>query len=129
MKTSRNPSNIHAPLGSYAHQIEIRGPERMLMLSGQVGKREDGFVPDDPIEQIELALENIERNLRAANMEIKDLVKLTFYLVGEIDTARRRATTAAFLQGHQPCMTLVYVVALAAPIYRVEIDAWASCAS
>ncbi len=70
MKEFRNPQNVHQPLGSYSHQIEITGNERMLVLSGQVGIREDGTVPEDPIEQIEVALENIFRNLQAANMSV-----------------------------------------------------------
>ena len=126
MKEFRNPQDVHKPLGSYSHQIEITGNERMLVLSGQVGMQEDGIVPEDPLEQIGVALENIFRNLRAANMEVKDIVKLTYYLVGEIDTTKRRERVASKLQGHQPCSTLLYVAALAAPIYRVEIDAWAS---
>ena len=126
MKEFRNPQNVHQPLGSYSHQIEIRGNERMLVLSGQVGMREDGTVPDDPIEQIDIALENIFRNLQSANMGVKDIVKLTYYLVGEIGTAKRRELVASKLQGHKPCSTLLYVAALASPIYKVEIDAWAS---
>ena len=126
MKESRNPQNIHKPLGQYSHQIEITGNERMLVLSGQVGMREDGSVPEDAFEQIDIAFENIFRNLQAANMDVKDIVKLTYYLVGEIDTAKRREWTASKLQGHQPCSTLLYVAGLAAPIYKVEIDAWAS---
>ena len=126
MKEFRNPKNIHKPLGQYSHQIEITGNERMLVLSGQVGMREDGSVPEDALEQIDVAFENIFRNLQAANMDVKDIVKLTYYLVGEIDTAKRRELTASKLQGHQPCSTLLYVAALAAPIYKVEIDAWAS---
>lgn len=126
MKESRNPQNIHKPLGQYSHQIEITGNERMLVLSGQVGMREDGSVPEDALEQIDVAFENIFRNLQAANMDVKDIVKLTYYLVGEIDTAKRRELTASKLQGHQPCSTLLYVAALAAPIYKIELDAWAS---
>jgi len=126
VKEFRNPQNVHQPLGSYSHQIEIRGNERMLVLSGQVGMREDGTVPDDPIEQIDIALENIFRNLQSANMGVKDIVKLTYYLVGEIGTAKRRELVASKLQGHKPCSTLLYVAALASPIYKVEIDAWAS---
>ena len=128
MKEFRDPQNVHQPLGSYSHQIEIRGNEHMLVLSGQVGMREDGTVPDDPIGQIDIALENIFRNLQAANMGVKDIVKLTYYLVGEIDTAKRRELVASKLQGHKPCSTLLYVAALASPIYKVEIDAWASSA-
>ena len=126
MKEFRNPSDVHQPLGSYSHQIEIRGNERLLVISGQVGVREDGSVPDDPFEQIDVAFENIFRNLRAAGMEVKDLIKLTYYLVGEIDTARRREIVLSKLRGHQPCSTLLYVAGLASPVYRVEIDAWVS---
>ncbi len=126
MKEFRNPQDIHEPLGSYSHQIEIKENERLLVISGQVGMREDGTVPDDPFQQIDLAFENIFRNLRAANMDVKDIIKLTYYLVGEIDTARRREVVLSKLQGHQPCSTLLYVVALASPMFRVEIDVWAS---
>ncbi len=126
MKEFRNPQDVHKPLGGYSHQIEITGKERLLILSGQVGMREDGTIPEDPLEQIDLAFENIFRNLRAANMDVKDIVKLTYYLVGEIDTMKRRELVASKLQGHQPCSTLLYVAALASPQLWVEIDAWAS---
>jgi len=126
MKEFRNPQDVHEPIGSYSHQIEIRGNERMLVLSGQVGMLEDGTVPADPLAQIDIALENIFRNLRAANMDVKDIIKLTYYLVSEIDTAKRRELIASKLEGHKPCSTLLYVAALASPIYKVEIDAWAS---
>jgi 2-iminobutanoate/2-iminopropanoate deaminase len=126
MKEIRNPQNIHTPLGSYSHQIEVTGNERLLVLSGQVGMRQDGTVPEDPLEQIDVAFENIFRNLRAAGMEVSDLIKITYYLVGEIDTAKRREVVLSKLEGHQPCSTLLYVAGLASPIYKVEIDAWAS---
>jgi 2-iminobutanoate/2-iminopropanoate deaminase len=129
VKEYRNPPDVHQPIAAYTHQIELSGPERLLFLSGQVGREVDGSVPDDPIEQLDVALENLERNLHAANMGIEDVVKLTFYLVGEMDAARRRDVLVARLQSHQPCMTLLFVAALASPIYKVEIDAWASSAS
>lgn len=82
-------------------------------------------MPEDPIAQISVALENVRRNLEAAGMSIPDLVKVTWYLVGEVDGRRRREVTAEWLQGHEPCSTLLYVAALAAPEFRVEVDAWA----
>ena len=126
MKRFLNPETIHKPLGGYSHQVEITG-ERMLILSGQVGMRPDGSIPEDPIEQLDIAFENIFCNLRAANMQVTDLVKLTTYLVGEWDTDKRRALVASKLAGHQPAMTLMYATALASPAIKVEIDAWASC--
>ena len=125
MKESRNPRDVHQPLGSYSHQIEISN-ERLLVISGQVGMLQDGTIPEDPFEQIDLAFENIFRNLRAAHMDVKDIIKLTYYLVGEIDTVKRREVVLSKLQGHQPGSTLLYVAALASPAFRVEIDAWAS---
>ncbi len=126
MKEFRNPHDVHSPVAAYTHQIEIRGPERLLILSGQIGQREDGTVPADPIAQLEVAWENLYRNLRAAKMDVEDIVKLTLYLVGDMDTERRREVIASRLRGHKPCMTLVFVAALASPVYRVELDAWAS---
>jgi len=126
MKEFRNPQDVHEPVGSYSHQIEIKGNERLLVISGQVGMRQDGSVPDDPLEQMEVALENILSNLRAANMDVTDLIKMTYYLVDEIDAAKRRDLITSKFRGHKPCSTLLYVAALASPKFRVEIDAWAS---
>lgn len=128
MKKFRNPQDVHQPLGSYSHQVEITGNERLLILSGQVGMRKDGTVPDDPLEQMDIAFENIFRNLRAVNMDIKDIIKLTYYLAGEMDTAKRRELVVSKLQGHKPCSTLLFVASLASPIYKVEIEALASIA-
>ena len=126
MKQRRNPDGIHEPLGVYTHQIEVSGPERLLFLAGQVGQRADGSVPEDPLEQLEVALDNVRGNLEAAGMGVDDLVKLIFYHVGDVDRERRRDLLTAKLEGHRPCMTLLFISALAAPAYKVEVDAWAS---
>ena len=126
MKTSRDPSTLHPPLAAYTHQIEISGAERQLVMSGQVGMTADGHVPDDPIEQLGIALDNVERNLEAAGMDFGDLVKLTTYAVGEWDANARRQMMAARLGANHPCTTLLYVAGLASPKLLVELDAWAS---
>ncbi|WDO04599.1 RidA family protein [Streptomyces murinus] len=122
---SRNPLQVHTPVAEYTHQMEAGPSARWLVLSGQIGMRPDGEVPTEPIEQVSVALENIRRNLEAAGMSVADLVKLTFYLVGDMDPAQRRSAVAEFLGDHRPCTTLLYVSALASPALRVEIDAWA----
>jgi 2-iminobutanoate/2-iminopropanoate deaminase len=126
MKVSRNPESVHAPLAGYSHQIELSGSERLLVLSGQVGMGPAGEVPDGAAEQFELALLNIVRNLEAAEMTPADLVKLTFYLTEPVAPERRAEILGGVLQGHAPCMTLIFVPALAGPALKVEIDAWAS---
>ena len=91
MKTARNPESIHAPLGRYVHQIEASAESRLLFISGQIGAEPDGTVPEDAVAQFRVALENVTRNLEAAGFEASDLVKLTTYVVGELDPAGRRA--------------------------------------
>ncbi len=125
MKISRNPETIHNPVAPYVHQIEVTGPNRWLNLSGQLGMRIDGTVPENPLEQLQLGLENVKKNLDAAEMEIKDLTKMVFYLVGDFEAEQRRKIIGDFLGEHLPCTTMIYVVALAAPSFKVEIDAWA----
>lgn len=126
MRITRNPETIHSPLAAYAHQIEVSGAQRWLILSGQIGMKQDGSLPEDPVEQFETALKNVDNNLTAANMEVKDVLKLTIYLVDPIDAEKRRELLSAWSKGHEPCMTLIYVTALASPKIKVELDAMAS---
>jgi 2-iminobutanoate/2-iminopropanoate deaminase len=128
MKQPRNPSTVHPPLAAYAHQIDITGPQRWLVLSGQVGMRPDGTLPPGALEQLDVALENVIRNVQAATMDVEDIVKLTFYLVADpeaADAAKRRAVIAARLPGGEVCTTLLFVAGLASSTLKVEIDAWA----
>lgn len=126
MKEFRNPEDIHPPLAAYAHQVEVSGGERLLVMSGQVGMTPGGSVPDGALDQLDVALENVRSNLEAAGMDLDDLIKLTFYVAGEMDAVRRRQIVASKLRDHRPCMTLLFVSSLASPALKVEIDAWAS---
>jgi enamine deaminase RidA (YjgF/YER057c/UK114 family) len=125
VKQARNPDSIHAPLGRYVHQIEVSGESRTLFLSGQLGMELDGSLSDDPVAQLGVALQNVLRNLDAAGYQTTDLVKITTYVVGEMDPAGRRAEMERLLGDHVPTSTLVFVAALARPEFKVEIDAWA----
>ena len=128
MKTSRNPETIAAPVGRYVHQIQVDSPSKLLFIAGQVGMRPDGSVPDDGVEQLGVALQNVLANVDAAGMDVADLAKITTYVVAgtELDPARRRSVMEDLLGEHVPTSTLVFVAALAAPQYKVEIDGWAA---
>ena len=102
MKIARNPQNIHPPVAPYVHQIEVTGPQRSLTLSGQIGMMTDGSIPEDAIGQLKIALENIKKNLASADMEIQDITKLVFYLVGDMDANRRKEIINDFLGEHLP---------------------------
>jgi enamine deaminase RidA (YjgF/YER057c/UK114 family) len=126
LRTVRNPETIHPPLGHYVHQVEVRNPEVVLFIAGQVGMQLDGSVPKDAIAQLDAALANVVRNLEAAGLSTTDLTKITTYVVGTIDREARAATVRKHLGDHKPTSTLVFVAALASPDYLVEVDAWAA---
>ena len=86
----------------------------------------DGVIPNDAAEQLDLALQNVLRNLDEAGMTPGDLVKLTFYLTEPVPPERRSEILATRLAGHAPCMTLVLVAGLASPALKAEVDDWAS---
>ena len=121
-----NPQTIHPPVGTYAHQVEVPEGSRWLVLAGQIGRSPDGSVPPSQVEQLEVALENVRRNLEAGGMGITDIVKVTWYFVGDEDAARRREVIGRWLGDHRCASTLLFVSALAAPDYLVEVDAWAA---
>jgi enamine deaminase RidA (YjgF/YER057c/UK114 family) len=121
-----NPDSVHPPLGAYSHQVEVPPGSRLIVMAGQVGKTADGLVPEDPIDQAKVALENVKHNLEAAGLGVEDVVKLTWYVVGAIDPQRRREVLMAWLGDHRPASTFLYVAGLASPEYKVEIDALAA---
>jgi 2-iminobutanoate/2-iminopropanoate deaminase len=45
-----NASNAPLPVAAYPQAIEVSGPMRTLYISGQVGQRMDGTIPDDIVE-------------------------------------------------------------------------------
>lgn len=126
MNTPRNPGHVHPPVGRYVHQIEVTNPSRILFISGQVGMEQDGTIPEDPIDQLGIAIENVIRNLGAAGLNLDALTKVTIYAVGELDPVARRNELSQHLGEHVTCSTFVYVAGLASPEYKVEIDAWAA---
>jgi enamine deaminase RidA (YjgF/YER057c/UK114 family) len=126
MHLTRNPETVHPPVGRYVHQIEVANPSRLLFISGQIGRALDGSLPADPTEQFRIAVENVIRNLEAAGLGVEALTKVTTYVVGELDPAGRRAVLDELLGAHVSCSTLVFVAALAAPEFKVEVDAWAA---
>ncbi|MEQ8654392.1 MAG: RidA family protein [Kiloniellales bacterium] len=66
--------------GGYVQALEVRGESRTLYISGQVPVASDGSVPDGFEAQAHLAWANLRAQLRAADMDLENLVKVTIYL-------------------------------------------------
>lgn len=126
MRRHLTPETIRAPFGRYHHAVEVRGTERLLFLSGQLGIRPDGSVPEGAAEQTEVALANIDACLAAAGMDRGHLVRLTTFLVDAADRPAFMAVRDGWVPDPPPASTLVIVKALAQPAFRVEVEAVAA---
>lgn len=117
-----NHPNMPAPMG-YSHAVEAKGMQSMLFVSGQVGVRADGSVPDTVGEQAKLAVANVNAMLATAGMDSTDIAKVTIYLTDESHLGEFMAAAAGTLPSPPPATTLLIVKALAAPNLFVEIEA------
>ena len=117
-----NPSTVAAPFATYSHGVELDGPVRFLFGAGQVGVRPDGTVGDDIEEQARLVWHNIREILASAGMEITDIVQLNMLLLDRSDREAAAAVRSEALGDHRPATTLMYVVGLSRPEWRVEVD-------
>jgi enamine deaminase RidA (YjgF/YER057c/UK114 family) len=123
--THSNPPAVRAPTG-YTHAIEIRNPERWLVISGQVGVAPDGTVPTTGEGQITQALANLRAVLVANNMDVTNIVKTTVFLTDRGLLPAFRSARGAVLGDHAPASTLLFVTGLADPRFVVEIEAEAA---
>jgi 2-iminobutanoate/2-iminopropanoate deaminase len=123
--TRSNPSTVRAPTG-YTHAIEVRNPERWLIISGQVGLAPDGTIPETGGGQITQALANLRAVLEANDMTVTNIVKTTVFLTDRSLLGAYRAARTALLGEHAPASTLLFVAGLADPRFVVEIEAEAA---
>lgn len=124
-KTIVEVPSIYEPAGQYSHAITVTGG-RTVYLSGVVGKRPDGSIPEgDVAAQADLAFRNLEEVMRAAGGTLEDIVKVNIYLgVDFADHAGElREIRARYLHNDFPTSTLVRVAGFAGPEYLFEIEA------
>jgi enamine deaminase RidA (YjgF/YER057c/UK114 family) len=120
--TRSNPATVRAPTG-YTHAIEIRNPERWLIISGQVGMAPDGSIPDSGEAQIAQAFANLRAVLEANGMTPANIVKTTVFLTDRGLLQAYRSTRGAVFGDHAPASTLLFISGLADPRFVVEIEA------
>ena len=92
-----NAPDAPLPAAAYTQAIEVSGATRTLYISGQVGQRVDGTIPDDIVEQSRLAWQNLEAQLKAAGMTLDNLVKITTILPNHGDLVAAREVRSKVL--------------------------------
>jgi enamine deaminase RidA (YjgF/YER057c/UK114 family) len=101
----------------------------MVMVSGQVPLDEAGRLvgAGDALAQARQVFRNIGAALVAAGASFADVVKLTVFLTDIADLAAfREARDEVFDAAAPPASSLVQVVALVNPEFRIEIEAVAA---
>ena len=128
-RTAVNPWKWSLPY-SFNQAEVIEGATRHLICSGQTAIDVDGEPQHagDMRAQVALSLDNLETVLKAAEMTLSNVVRLTIYttdvdqMVANWDVLTERLGTA----GVKPPLTLVGIARLAFPELLVEIEATAA---
>lgn len=106
----------------YSQGMIAHGETRTLYIAGQVGLDATGNMPADFETQARQAFNNMLGVLKAADMKVTDLIKVTAFLTEEADYAAYGALRTEFLAGHKPTSTLLVVKALARSGWKFEIE-------
>ena len=112
--------NLPAPVSHYCHVV--RAGDR-VWVSGMVGIRKDGSIPEDVVGQFEVAMDWLDRALRAAGGLPEHIVKVQVFLTDINDRAKINPLRQDYFGKHRPASTLVEVSALITPKLKVEIEA------
>jgi len=107
------------PVSHYCHAT--RAGDR-VWVSGTVGVRADGSIPESTVEQFQVAMDSVDRCLKAAGAEAQDVVKVTVLLTDINDRAAINPIRQKYFGEHRPASTLFEVSALVAPEMKVEIE-------
>jgi enamine deaminase RidA (YjgF/YER057c/UK114 family) len=121
-----NPQGLPKPAPrTYTH---IARAGNHLFIAGQLGMTADGKpVGPGMKEQLEQVYRNLEVALKSQGATFAHVTKLTTYVtnVSEYRTPEMAAIRARFVGEVPPPNTLVQIVQLADPAYKIEVEATA----
>jgi len=103
-----------APVSHYCHVVRAGD---WIWLSGMVGMTADGFIPDDTVEQFEIAMKTIDNCLSQAGGRPDQVVKVQVFMTDIAERARINPVCQRYFGEHRPASTLVD------PRMKVEIEA------
>ncbi|GAA1370791.1 RidA family protein [Streptomyces beijiangensis] len=114
------------PVNGYSHAVAFSGTS--VAVSGQVPVDAEGRIvgEGDPEGQLRQVFVNLRTALAAAGAGMADIAKLTVFLTDLADLGAFRKVRDEFIDVERPpACSLVQVVGLVHPAFRVEIEALA----
>ena len=119
-----NPPGLSTPT-TYSHIVRAG---KTLYIAGQVGADASGKVAGSTMgAQLEQVLKNLQTALKSQGADFSHVARITIYTT-DVDAFRApdaAAVRAKYFGSHLPASTLVGVVRLASPDFKVEIEATA----
>jgi enamine deaminase RidA (YjgF/YER057c/UK114 family) len=121
-----NPTTIAAPPSNFVHAVEIPAGARTLYISGQTGVNADGSIPEGTNEQADIAWQNLIEIIKAADMGVENIVKITVLVTDASDNTVAREKRTQYAGQYQGTSTFMVVAGLANPKLKFEIEAIAA---
>ncbi|MGQ0681909.1 RidA family protein [Bradyrhizobium sp.] len=123
----RSVSAADAPeaRGGYAQVFEVSDARRWAFVSGQIPQTADGTVPADFTAQARLVWANIEAQLRAIDMTLANIVKVTTFLSDRKYNIENRAVRQEVLRDLTPALTVI-IADIFDEAWLLEIEAIAA---
>jgi 2-iminobutanoate/2-iminopropanoate deaminase len=123
--TPINAPDAPQPLGGYVQAMEVTDAKRLLFISGQIPQATDGNVPERFEDQARLVWQNVIAQLRAADMTLDNLVKVTIFLSDRQYIPDYRKVRQEVLQGRQMGLTTI-IAGIFDEKWLLEIEAIAA---
>jgi 2-iminobutanoate/2-iminopropanoate deaminase len=121
-----NPAEgVYSTGGDWIHALEVRGPQRLLFVSGTMGLRSDFTAPVTLDEQLECVWNNLRTILASADMTVDNIVRLTSYL-RDPSYAEANAQARIRALGDRRIPTTAVVVQTLDPGWLIELEAIAA---
>lgn len=122
MHKALTPDTLPAPFARYSHGVEVSSTARWVWCSGQLGMDENGQIPEDALAQAKLCFENAAKILSAANMGMKDVVRVNAYVTDRSFMTPYMEARDMFFDSPPPASTLMIVGGFTRPEFKVEVE-------
>lgn len=122
MTSAITPTTIRPPFARYSHAIEVPAGHRLVFCSGQLGIGPDDVIPAGVEAQTRLCFGNIREILKAAGMDLADIVRINAFVTGREHIAGYMKTRDEFTALPPPASTLMIVGGFTREEFVVEIE-------
>ena len=120
-----NSDEAPPPVGWYSQALEVSDAQRILFVSGQIPVTKDGEVPQGFGAQCRLVWANVLAQLRAADMTLDNIVKVTTFLSDRSYGQENRDIRREIFGDRAPATTVI-ITGILDDQWLLEIEAIAA---